>query len=707
MPYFEKILVANRGEIAVRVMRACREMGIRTVAVFSVADARAMHVREADEAVAIGPAPTSESYLNSDAIIAAARATGAAAIHPGYGFLSENAAFAEACAAAGIVFIGPPPDAIRLMGSKIAAKDAVRAVDVPTIPGYQGAEQSPRKLLREAERIGFPVMIKAAAGGGGKGMRAVQAAADFPDALAAAQREALAAFGDATVFLEKLVVRPRHIEFQIMADQQGNVLHFGERECSIQRRHQKIIEEAPSAALTPELRAAMGAAAVRAAQAARYINAGTVEFMLDQAGRYYFLEMNTRLQVEHPVTEQVTGRDLVHLQIAVAAGEPLPLAQADITPRGQSIEVRLYAEDPQTGLPATGTVLAFDPPRGPGIRLDGGVVTGDEVTMWYDPMIAKLIVTAQDRPAAVARLRAALDDLALLGLTTNAPLLRRIAADERFVRGETFTDFLDDPRYHTALQSAPADFVAALPLGAVSTARSPDMLSTARSASGAIPLHAMLIAAAYTERAAQADAPSVKRSPWAAGALRSGRFTARYVVEGATHTITLRDDPLHPGGFFALIDDALVGIMDTGEDAPIVAARVPTTGRIVLRQGTRQVRLWAVRRPADGALLVTDAHTILVCAHPQPLDVDRAAHGGAAESGWRTITAPMAGTVIQVRVHEGEMVAERQALVILGAMKMEHNLTAPSPARVRRVLCRAGEVVAGGATLVELDAINI
>ncbi len=705
MSYFEKILIANRGEIAVRVMRACREMGIRTVAVYSAADSRAMHVREADEAVMIGPAPASASYLNIAAIIAAARATGAAAIHPGYGFLSENAAFAEACADAGIVFIGPPPAAIRLMGSKIAAKEAVTAVDVPTIPGYQGAEQAPKKLLREAERIGFPVMIKAAAGGGGKGMRAVQDAGEFADALAAAQREALAAFGDATVFLEKLVVRPRHIEFQIMADQHGNVLHFGERECSIQRRHQKIIEEAPSAALAPELRAAMGSAAVRAAQAAHYVNAGTVEFMLDQAGRYYFLEMNTRLQVEHPVTEQVTGRDLVHLQIAVAAGQALPLTQADITPRGHSIEVRLYAEDPQTGLPATGPVLAFDPPRGPGIRLDGGVVAGDEVTMWYDPMIAKLIVTGSERPAAVARLRAALDDLALLGLTTNVPLLRQIAADERFIAGATFTDFLDDPRYHADLQSAQADFVAQ-PLGAqmvsINTARSVPIRPAVR-----LPLQAMLVAAAYAERAAQADAPSVKRSPWAAGALRSGSFSVRYEVAGAVHTVTLRDDPLHPGGFFALLDDVLVNLAGVPDDADasINAVRVATTGQIVLRQGTHQARLWAARRSTDGAMLVTDAQQTLVCMHPQPLDVDRAAQGDAAASGQRTITAPMAGTVIQVRVRAGETVAARQTLVILGAMKMEHNLTAPGPAKVRRVLCQTGDVVAGGATLVELETI--
>ena len=460
MPYFTKVLVANRGEIAVRVMRACRELGIATVATFSDVDRFALHARVADEAVAIGPAPARESYLNIPAIIAAAQATGAQAIHPGYGFLSENADFAAACAAAAITFIGPPPDAIRLMGSKTAAKAAVAQAGVPTVPGYQGEDQSPAALAKAAKRIGFPVMIKAAAGGGGKGMRVVQRADDFADALAAAQREALAAFGDATVFLEKAVLRPRHIEFQIMADQFGNCIHLGERECSIQRRHQKVIEESPSVALTPELRTAMGTAATRAALAAGYVNAGTVEFLLDQEGSYYFLEMNTRLQVEHPVTEQVTGRDLVHLQLAIAAGEHLPLRQAEIASRGHAIEVRLYAEDPVTYLPATGTLLAYDPPTGPGIRLDSGVARGDAVTMYYDPMLAKLIVTAADRSLAIARLRVALSDFGILGVTTNLPLLRRIITDERFQRGATFTDFLESGAFATPAeqphQSPPA-----------------------------------------------------------------------------------------------------------------------------------------------------------------------------------------------------------------------------------------------------------
>ena len=677
MPYFTKILIANRGEIAVRLIRACRELGIATVAVYSEVDRFALHTRSADEAVLLGPAPAHDSYLNSEKIIAAAKATGATAIHPGYGFLSENATFAEACQAAGITFIGPPPAAIRLMGSKIAAKAAVAASDVPTIPGYQGSDQSPPTLLREAKKIGFPVMIKAAAGGGGKGMRAVERADDFTDALAAAQREAQGAFGDSTVFLEKLVVRPRHIEFQIMADQHGHCVHFGERECSIQRRHQKIIEEAPSIALTPELRAEMGATAVRAAQAAHYVNAGTVEFMLDQAGRYYFLEMNTRLQVEHPVTEQVMGYDLAHLQIAIAAGEPLTMEQAAMMPHGHAIEVRLYAEDPITGLPATGKALAFDAPRGPGIRLDSGMATGDDVSMYYDPMLAKLIVTGDDRPTAIARLRVALDDLGVLGLTTNAPLLRQIVTDERYQRGETYTDFLEDPRYHAAQPaSVSADHLALL-----------------------------LTAAAFAQRESQRTPPSTKRSPWQAGALRSGAFATRYVIDGMPHLVTLRDDPVHSEAFFATIDGAEVAL-DAASDVAIEAQLNLTTSQVVLRQGLHQMRIWAARRTEDGAMLVTDGHTTLTCAPPQRLDVDRAAQGSVASVGQRHITAPMAGTVIQVRVAEGDVVEARQTLVILGAMKMEHNLTATGPARIKRVACKEGDVVTGGAILIELVVLD-
>src|SRR5262249_37727357 len=422
---FRRVPIASRGEIAIRVMTACQEMGIRTIAIYSEADRDAAHVRAADEAHFIGPAPARESYLNITAILAAAKAAHAEAIHPGYGFLSENADFADACAAGGMVFIGPPPAAIRLMGSKTAAKAAVAAAGVPIVPGYAGTASDLKTMQREAARIGYPVMLKAAAGGGGKGMRIVQAKEELTEALAGAQREALAAFGDDSVFLEKLVETPHHVEFQILADAHGACVHLGERECSIQRRHQKVVEESPSPALSPALRAEMGAAAVRAAEAAGYVNAGTCEFLLDAKGHYYFLEMNTRLQVEHPVTELVTGLDLVHLQLQIAAGEQLPFAQEQLAVRGHAIEARLYAEDPASGYRACpGRIAVCAPPRAPGVRVDAGVMAGDEVTVHYDPMLAKLIVYGPDRAAAVARLEWALGHFGVLGIATNIPLLR-------------------------------------------------------------------------------------------------------------------------------------------------------------------------------------------------------------------------------------------------------------------------------------------
>src|SRR5579883_113361 len=429
---FKKILIANRGEIAVRIMATCREMGIRTVAIYSEADRQAYHVRAANEAYYLGPAPSTQSYLRIDAIIEIAKKSGAEAIHPGYGFLSENAEFAEACEQAGIIFIGPPAAAMRLMGSKIAAKELAQSVGAPTVPGYNGESQDDEALIDEARRIGFPLLIKASAGGG-RGMRAVYSSANFVEQLAGARREARAAFGDDTVFLERLIQRPRHIEIQVLGDQHGNLIHLGERECSIQRRHQKIVEESPSIALNPSLRAEMGHAAVRIAQAAGYVNAGTIEFMLDEDRQFYFLEMNTRLQVEHPVTELVTGLDLVRHQLYIAAGEPLGIVQEQISPRGHAIEVRIYAEDPyQNFLPSTGTITRFVPPQGPGVRLDSGVETGDEISQYYDPMIAKLIVYGENRPAAVARLQQALEHSTIFGVTTNVPLLHAISVHPAF-----------------------------------------------------------------------------------------------------------------------------------------------------------------------------------------------------------------------------------------------------------------------------------
>ena len=441
---FSKILIANRGEIAVRVMRTARAMGYRTVAVYSEADADALHVHAADEAVCIGPAPVGESYLRSEAILDAARRTGADALHPGYGFLSENAGFAKACEDAGIIFIGPPTDAIELMGSKRLSKIAMQEAGVPTVPGYQGEEQSDERLIEEAARIGYPLMIKASAGGGGRGMRLVASHEALRDELKRARSEARNAFGSDELILERAVIEPRHIEIQVFADQHGNAVHLGERDCSIQRRHQKVVEEAPSPFMTPELRERMGEAAVRAAQSCGYRGAGTVEFLVDSNRDFYFLEMNTRLQVEHPVTESITGQDLVEWQLRVAAGEPLPLTQDEIELTGHAIEVRLYAEDAtQQFTPQTGPVLDWRPAAGQGLRYDTGIRTGAVVSPFYDPMLAKVIATGRTREEARRRLAMALEDSVLFGVTTNRHFLARILRHPVFIEGGATTAFLD------------------------------------------------------------------------------------------------------------------------------------------------------------------------------------------------------------------------------------------------------------------------
>lgn len=453
MKIFDKILIANRGEIAVRIIRACKEMGIRAVAVYSEADANAMHVRMADEALLIGPPPPRESYLRIEAVVDAAKKAGAEAIHPGYGFLSENAGFAEAVKRARLVFIGPPPDAIRKMGSKTEARALMEAAGVPVAPGYHPSLPSPFQAegagVREAaEEIGYPVLVKAAAGGGGKGMRIVRSSAELSEAVAAARREAAHAFGDDSVFLEKYIENPRHIEFQVLADSFGNTVHLFERECSIQRRHQKIIEETPSPFLGEgegsSRRERMGAAAAAAARAAGYVNAGTVEFIADASGNFYFLEMNTRLQVEHPITEMATGVDLVKAQIRIAAGERLWFEQKDVQQRGHAIECRVYAEDPANGfLPSVGAIESAAEPARPGVRVDAGVTTGDEVTIHYDPMIAKVIAHAESRSDAIRKLDAALAEYTLNGLTTNIPFLRAVINHPAFARGETTTHFIE------------------------------------------------------------------------------------------------------------------------------------------------------------------------------------------------------------------------------------------------------------------------
>jgi acetyl-CoA carboxylase biotin carboxylase subunit len=439
-----KILVANRGEIAVRIIRACREMGIRSVAVYSEVDRQALHVRLADEALPIGPASAPESYLSIPRVMQAARQSGAQAIHPGYGFLSENAEFAQAVRDAGLIFIGPGPEAIRAMGDKAEARARMQARGVPVVPGYQEADDD-ASLVPAAARLGYPVLVKAAAGGGGKAMRVVESAADLPELLSGARREAQNAFGDARLFLEKYIASGRHIEFQVLADGSGHTLHLFERECSIQRRHQKIIEETPSPLLNEEMRARIGAAAVEAARAVGYENAGTVEFIVDPSSRaFYFLEMNTRLQVEHPITEMTTGLDLVQWQVRIASGEPLPFTQKDLSPRGHSIECRVYAEDPANQfLPSTGCLLQVVEPRGPGIRVDSGVTTGDEVTVYYDPMLAKVIVAAEDRERAIQKMQAALREHVVLGVTTNLDFLKSVLAHPEFVAGDATTTFIE------------------------------------------------------------------------------------------------------------------------------------------------------------------------------------------------------------------------------------------------------------------------
>ena len=439
---FKKILIANRGEIAVRVIRACRELGILSVAIYSDADRAALHVLKADEAYYVGPTPASESYLNIEHIIATARNCGAEAIHPGYGFLSENAEFARACARAGIKFIGPPAEAIELMGLKTRARQQMEKAGVPFVPGTSRGVESIDEAREVAAQLGYPVMLKAAAGGGGKGMRLVESAAGMASALEAAQSEAQRAFGSNEVYLEKAITNPRHIEIQVLADEHGHCVHLGERECSIQRRHQKVLEESPSPAVSATMRQSMGEIAVKAAKAVGYTNAGTIEFLADASSNFYFLEMNTRLQVEHPVTELVCGVDLVHLQIGIAAGERLPFSQPDIQPRGHAIECRIYAED-ENYFPSPGQITALSEPAGPGIRLDSGIYQGWTVPVAYDPLLAKLIGYGESRPQAIGRLRRAIDECFIAGIKINLPLFRRILSDPAFAAGQTDTGYLE------------------------------------------------------------------------------------------------------------------------------------------------------------------------------------------------------------------------------------------------------------------------
>ncbi|HZY65967.1 MAG TPA: acetyl-CoA carboxylase biotin carboxylase subunit [Rubrobacteraceae bacterium] len=649
---FSKLLIANRGEIAVRIIRACKELGIRTVAVYSEADEGAMHVRLADEAYSVGPASATESYLKVEKFVEVIEKSGAEAVHPGYGFLSESADFARAVEKAGAIWVGPPPEAMETMGLKVKAKQIARRADVPTVPGYDGSDESEDRLAEEAERIGYPIIVKASAGGGGRGMRAVARPRDFLEALRGAKREAAAAFGDDSVLLEKFVQNPRHIEVQVISDNHGNVLHLYERDCSIQRRHQKVIEEAPSPALDLELREEMCAAAVRLAQEAGYRNAGTVEFLLE-GDEYYFLETNTRLQVEHPVTERVTKLDLVHLQLAVAAGERLPLSQEDVELSGNAIEARIYAEG-EGGLPAGGRLLAFAPPGGPGIRNDVGVESGDEVPVHYDPMISKLIVFAPNREMAVRRLNRALEDYTVLGVPTNLPLLRRIAKHPAFAAGETATDFLEKHR----LAEPPVEIP--------------------------VPEETILLAAA-----GELVSGRTTTEPYAAGPWRHlGSVRLRYRAGDSEYRVEAE----------RLGSNTFKLQMEEGES--VVEVLSFRDGEMHATLDDNPVRAGFV---LDGLEVRLSLHGVvyeLFKLHPP--DVDDAGPGGA-DAGGASLTTPMPGTVVKVLVSEGDEVEEGQLLLTVEAMKTEQSVVAPHAGTVRALPFAQGASVPGGAVLVEIE----
>ncbi len=657
---FDTVLVANRGEIALRVVRTLRALGIGSVAVYSDADAGAPHVAAADVAVRLGPAPAARSYLSVPAILAAARATGARAVHPGYGFLAENAAFAAACADAGLVFVGPPPSAIAAMGDKIRARRTAVAAGVPVVPGADGTGLSDDELARAAADLGYPVLLKPSAGGGGKGMREVHGPAQLADALAAARREALGAFGDATLLVERLVTAPRHVEIQVLADHHGAVLHLGERECSLQRRHQKIVEEAPSPLLTPAQRARMGAAAVAVARAVAYRGVGTVEFVLgaDRPDEFFFLEMNTRLQVEHPVTELVTGLDLVELQLRVAAGEPLALTQDEVVLRGHAVEARVYAEDPGTGfLPTGGRVLALREPSGPGVRVDSGIAAGVLVGADYDPLLAKVVARGADRAEALARLDAALAGTAVLGLGTNVAFLRALLADPDVRAGRLDTGLVGRRLADLARADLPPDVPGAA-TGAWLLAREPrgPVVDPFDVPGGWRPGGPAWV----TRRLAVAGhAPLEVRC-------RGRAADAELVVGGGppVRTRTAAD----PDGTVAHTHDGVTRRYVVAVDAHGVTW--------VSRDG----RTWAVRDRAAGE-----------------------AAAGAVAGAAGPVRSPMPGRVSVVAVVEGERVTAGQQLVVVEAMKMEHVLTAPVDGVVRALRARPGGAVARDAVLLTLE----
>jgi 3-methylcrotonyl-CoA carboxylase alpha subunit len=624
-----RLLIANRGEIAIRVARGAREMGISPVGVYSDADEHALFREVLDASLRIGPGPASESYLDGERIVAAAKTLGADAIHPGYGFLSERASFAQLVVDAGLIFVGPTPGAIAAMGSKIDAKLRVRAAGVPVVPGYDGEDQHDDVLRAHAQQIGTPLLIKASAGGGGRGMRVVDDLAHFDEALASARREAKASFGDDAVLLERYLARPRHVEFQILADTHGTTVHLGERECSIQRRHQKVIEEAPSVALDPGLRARMGAAAVEAARSVGYINAGTAEFMLDDDGAFYFLEMNARLQVEHPVTELVYGVDLVHEQLRIANGERLRFAQADLVPRGWAIEVRLNAEDPARDfMPQAGTITAFEVPRAPGVRLDAGFARGSEIPVFYDSLLAKIIVWGADRAAAVARMDATLRETTVAGVATNLPLLRAIVADDRYRAGETTTRFLEERMPGYALGAPRADLEAKRRVAAALLADAADW----RLGRVGVPL------------AFAIDGEQVKAEATFDGA----RWLLSGGLEGAVVPDARGANRTADGGTVAL-------------DGRVARWTWPAPPSAAAEHGGHGTSSGEVTAPMPGKIVsVTtdvgaevDEHALLVVLEAMKME--------------HRIEAPLAGTVREIRVKPGDLVPSGALLVTIDA----------------------------------------
>jgi 3-methylcrotonyl-CoA carboxylase alpha subunit len=676
---FKKILIANRGEIACRVAATARRMGIKTVAVYSDADAQAKHVQVCDEAVHIGGSAPKDSYLRWERILQAAKDTGAQAVHPGYGFLSENEDFAKACAAAGLVFIGPPASAILAMGLKAESKQLMEKAGVPLVPGYHAADQDPALLQREADAIGYPVLIKASAGGGGKGMRVVNSSAEFADALASCKREAINSFGDDAVLIEKYVQRPRHIEIQVFGDTHGNCVYLFERDCSVQRRHQKVLEEAPAPGMTESLRQQMGEAAVAAAKAVNYVGAGTVEFIVEQAAydkpesmKFFFMEMNTRLQVEHPVTEAITGLDLVEWQLRVASGEPLPLQQSDLRIHGHAIEARICAENPDNNfLPATGTLVAYRKPKcsnfelpsdlHAGVRIDDGVREGDSISPFYDSMVAKLIVHGDTREQALARLDEALSQTRIVGLTTNVQFLRHIIRTDSFATAKLDTALIQ--REEKAL-------FAQEPLGLALTAAS------------------VVANTLYREAALKGSDPFSSRDGWRAYGVATRSFG--FVFHGASHNAALTY--AHDGSQHLCVNDA------NGDVAGTLVYRADGDALHISFAGQHaRVQVFHETQGHDDV-----AHVFAPQGATRITVVDALAHAGEVQEAGGRLTAPMPGKVVSFAVAAGDKVKAGQPLAVMEAMKMEHTIAAPADGEVLELLYAPGDQVAEGEELLKL-----